>query len=61
MQNSGNLKIAGQVPSVKSLEVDTPATFVLRANVYPVAFDLNDVEAVTFTGLTPASYAEYGN
>jgi hypothetical protein len=51
---------AGQVPRVATLDVTAPTTFALRANAFPVEFDLNDSAAVEFAGLTPGSYAEQG-
>lgn len=43
---------AGQVPTDASVAVSVPVSFVLRANAYPVEFNLNDSTAVTFSGLT---------
>ena len=50
---------AGQVPS-ENVTIAAPVTFALRANSFPVTFDLNDTSAVEFAGLTPGSYAEQG-
>ena len=60
VQNSGTLQVAGQVPIDSSVSQPVPATFVLRAGAYPVAFDLNDTNKVVFAGLTPGSYARDG-
>ena len=43
---------AGQVPLDDSVEVQAPAKFALRANVYPIAFNLNDADKVSYSGLT---------
>ena len=54
------LTTAGQVPDVANVSVTAPAIFALRANAFPVAFNLNDSSVVEFEGLTPASYATDG-
>ena len=47
---------SGQVLADASVEVDAPASLALRANAFPVAFNLNDSTKVTYSGLTPAQY-----
>ena len=47
---------AGQVPADASVVVGAPVAFALRANVFPVAFNLNDTAKVEFSGLTPAVF-----
>ncbi len=54
------LTTAGQVPTVDNVSVTAPTIFALRANAYPVAFNLNDSSMVEFEGLTPGSYATDG-
>lgn len=46
---------AGQVPS-ENVTIDAPATFALRANSFPVQFDLNDAAMVEYTGLAAGQY-----
>ena len=52
---------AGQVPEVSTATVEAPVAFALRSNVFPVAFNLNDTDKITFDGVVQASYAQYGN
>ncbi len=59
VQATEGMNQAGQVPS-ENVTITAPATFALRANSYPVEFNLNDTAAVEFAGLTPGSYAEQG-
>ena len=49
---------AGQVPADDSIEITAPVKFALRANAFPVAFNLNDTDKVSFSGLTPVPYDE---
>ncbi len=51
---------AGQVPSDSTLQISVPATFALRANAFPIEFNLNDTSKVTFSGLTGVSQDELG-
>ena len=51
---------AGQVPT-EDVTVTAPATFALRANSFPVAFNLNDSSKVTFEGLVGVSQLEDEN
>jgi len=60
-QDSETFTQAGQVSAEESVQVDVPKTFVLRTHAFPVSFNLNDDSKITFTGLTPASYAEDGS
>ena len=59
VQNAESFQQAGQVPTESTVSVDAPVGFALRANPFPIAFNLNDA---TFTceGLPQISYAEYG-
>ena len=57
---SETMQQAGQVPT-EDVTIQAPMIFALRANSYPIAFNLNDANAVTFSGLTPASYSQYGD
>ncbi len=56
VQNAGEFLQAGQVPSDDTIEVNAPASFALRSNAYPVAFNLNDATKVEFSGLTGVDY-----
>ena len=51
VQSSEAFQAAGQVLSEADLTVNAPANFTLRANAFPVAFNLNDTNKVVFTGL----------
>lgn len=58
--NTATFQQAGQVPT-DQVTVDVPATFVLRANAFPVAFDLNDTTKVSFEGLKGVNQLEDEN
>ena len=51
---------AGQVAGDATAVVTAPANFALRANIFPIAFNLNDSSKVTFSGLKGVDYDEDG-
>jgi hypothetical protein len=56
VQDAGEFIQAGQVPNDDTIEVTAPASFALRSNAYPLAFNLNDSSKVEFSGLVGVNY-----
>ena len=52
--------VAGAVAEDDVSSIDCPATFALRANVFPIAFDVNS-KVMSSDNITPAKYDEEGN
>ena len=61
VQNSEAFQTAGQVLNDSDLTVNAPANFTLRANAFPVVFNLNDTNKVVFAGLAGVSQNELGD
>ena len=61
VQNTETFQAAGQVPNESTVMVSAPQNFTLRANAFPLAFNLNDASKVTFAGLTGVSQDELGD
>ena len=61
VQNSGALQQSGQVPNGdEPVEVTAPSIFALRANAFPIAFNLNDSSKIEFSGIDGVNYDEAG-
>ena len=51
---------AGQVMDDAEVSVSAPVTFALRANAFPVAFNLNDTSKVSVSGIKGVDWDEEG-